>query len=166
MVVFTAGYVIGTFTYFVLRLAFQCKSQYWGGPRFHEVALSDEALANVWEILGAPGKSNRAQELYAGAAFDYGVLSVKHEGIHRWLFRRWNAFSIAATSFWGLFLSFPFGYAVGIPLLFRWLFPVAVFQVILVVVMRWAWHDAMNMAGFMANRLAKDNKPKDTLQNS
>jgi len=55
------------------------------------------------------------------------ILRESHEGIHRWLFRRWNAVSVAATSFWGLAFSFPLGYAIGIPLLRMWLLPVSIF---------------------------------------
>jgi len=145
VVIFAIGYIIGTCNYFFLRLSFRILR-----GRFHEVLLSDAAFARVWALLGAPGIPNRAQELSAGAAFDYDILLKKHEGVHRWLFRRWNAFSIATNSIWALILSFPFGLAIRIPATCEWLLPVIVFMIILFVVATWAWRDTMEMAGFMA----------------
>jgi hypothetical protein len=153
LVVFVGGYVIGTWTYFVLRLIFRYRPRRWGKSRFHEVAMSDEAFEQVWEAVASPSrkKSDRRQELSAGVAFDHGLIRKNHDGIHRWLIRRWNAFSIAATSFWGLVFSFPIGHAVGIPMSQTWWYPVTLFAVILLVVMTWAWRDAMDMLEFMAS---------------
>jgi hypothetical protein len=63
VIVFAAGYVIGTFTYFFLRLLFQLRPRRWGKSRFHEVAFSDESFARAWHRLGAPGSPDRRQEL-------------------------------------------------------------------------------------------------------
>ena len=153
VVVFAAGYIIGTFTYFGLRLIFLCRG------RFHEVALSDESLKQVWKRLGALGMPDRSQELSAGAAFDFDVLRKSHKGVHRWLFRRWNAFNIAANSLCALMFSFLVGPFIGVPWGLTWCLPVAVFAVILAPVMVWAWRDTMNMLGFMASLEA--NKPNN-----
>jgi hypothetical protein len=155
VVVFAVGYIIGTCNYFFLRLAFRILR-----GRFHEVLLSDAAFARVWSLLGAPGVPNRAQELSAGAAFDYDILFKTHEGVHRWLFRRWNAFSIATSSIWALILSFPFGLVIQIPATCGWFLPVIVFMTILIFVARWAWSDAMGMLTFQAELPAPD-APKD-----
>jgi hypothetical protein len=164
VVLFAAGYVIGTLAYFFLRLLFRCRL-YFGKSRFHEVAMSDDAFKQVWKILGASGVPDRLQELSAGVAFDHDVLRKNHEGIHQWMFRRWNAFSIATTSFCGLVLSFPFGHAFGIPLSRTWWLPVSVFAVILVFVMVWAWRDTMNMLDFMVRLPPKENEAKDASHN-
>ena len=50
-----------------------------------------------------------------------------------------------------LVFSFPFGCAVGIPITPAWGYPVAIFAVILLVVMGWAWRDTMDMLEFMAS---------------
>jgi hypothetical protein len=152
IVVFALGYVIGTLTYFSLRLIFLCRPQHWG--RFHEVALSDDAFCRVWKQLGVFGTADRRQELSAGVAFDHSVLRKSHEGVHRWLVRRWNAFSIATTSFCGLILSLPFGYLIGIPLThIWWCAPVGVFAFVLFFVMIWSWRDTMRMVDFMTTTL-------------
>jgi phosphotransferase system glucose/maltose/N-acetylglucosamine-specific IIC component len=166
VVVFAVGYIIGTVTYFVLRLLFRYRPQRWGKSRFHEVALSDDAFFQVWTKLGASGMPDRWQELFAGVAFDHGVLRESPEGVHRWLFRRWNAFNIATTSFCGLILSFPFGHFIGIPCSLAWYFSVGAFAAILVFVMVWAWRDTMNMADFMARLPPKESKPKNTSQDT
>jgi len=152
LVVFVLGYVIGTWTYFVLRVFFLLRPRSWGKSRFHEIALSDSAFKKVWEIVLPSGVPDRRQELSAGVAFDHDFLRKTNNGVHLWLVRRWNAFSIAATSFWALVFSFPIGHAVGIPMeQVWWLPPAAIFAAILVVVSFWAWRDTMNMLEFMAS---------------
>jgi hypothetical protein len=144
-VVFAAGYVIGTFTYFTLRLIFLC----WG--RFHEVALSDDSFRQIWDQMGAPGKPDRSQELSAGAAFDHDILRSSREGVHRWLVRRWNGFNTAANSISAVVLSFLAGPFVSVPLGRTWFLIVVPFVVILIPVMLWARLDMMNMVAFMAS---------------
>jgi hypothetical protein len=160
LVIFAVGYIIGTCAHFLLRLAFLYRPQRWGKSRCHEVTLSDEAFAQIWKKLGASGQPDRGQELFAGVAFDHDILRESHLGVHRWIFRRWNAFNIAATSFCGLLLSFPFGHLVGIPLTYVWCLPVAIFEVMLIFVMVWSWQDTMNMLGFMASLPSKKEEPK------
>jgi len=158
VVVFTAGYVIGTMTHFILRLSF------WWAPaccvksRYYEAAVSDETLQSIWGQLGASGNFDRRLELSAVASFDHGLVREKYEGIHRWLLRRWNAFSIAATSSLGLALSLIFGAAIGIPWDRRWWLPVAAFAALLIPVMVWNWRDTMRMIDFAASLPL--NKPK------
>jgi hypothetical protein len=89
--------------------------------------------------------------LSAGAAFDHSIVRREHWGVHRWLFRRWNAFSIAATSISALALSLLPGCLIGIPRMqIWWLGPVIGFSLILVPVAYWAWRDTMKMVEFMA----------------
>jgi hypothetical protein len=113
VVVFAAGYVVGTWSYFVLRLVFRFRPRCCGESRFHEAAMSDATLDRVWSTLGANPEASkverRRQELFVGAAFDCAVLRKDHKGVHKWLFRRWNGFNIAVTSLWALYLSLPFG---------------------------------------------------------
>jgi hypothetical protein len=101
LLVFVAGYVIGTWTYFVLRLFFRYRPQCWGKSRFHD--------------------------------------------------RRWNGFNTAANSVWALVFSLLVGLAIGISITPPWGYPVALFAVILLCVMCWAWRDTMGMLEFMAS---------------
>lgn len=150
--VFAAGYGIGTCTQFVLRLIFRFRPHSWGKSRSHEVALDDDSFKRVWDLIGAPGEPDPSLELYAGAAFDFGVLKKHREGVHEWLFRRWNAFNMAANSVWPLILSLPIGHwAIEIPWSLMWCLPVLILAVALSFMAVWAWNDAMKMAGFMAS---------------
>jgi hypothetical protein len=177
VVVFAGGYVFGTITVFFLRLMFWFRSLFWSRHwgrcpwgRFHEVVLSDDSFQQVWERLGAPGKKpdrskelsagEVSKELCAGAAFDFDVLRKDHEGVHRWLFRRWNGFNIAAHSITALTLSFPAGGFIGIPLSLTWGLTVGIFEVFLWFVMLWAWNDTMDMLEFMASLEAKEPWPQ------
>jgi hypothetical protein len=150
--VFAAGYGIGTCTQVLLRLIFRIRARLWGGSRFHEVALSDESFERVWDQIGAPGKPDRALELYAGAVFDFGILRMHRKGVHEWLFRRWNGFNTAVNSLWPLILSLPIGHWIlNIPWSVMWCLPVLMLALALSFVAVWAWRDTMKMAGFMAS---------------
>jgi hypothetical protein len=160
--VLAAGYVIGTFSWFSLRLIFCLRPSHWGKSRFHEVAFSIDSFVQVWEKVTAstdpPRKPDRSQELSAGAAFDYGVLRERRPGIHEWLLRRWNGFNTAANSLWGLFLSFPVGcLVIGLPWNWMWFLCVLIFAEVLFFVMYWSWCDTMKMVSFMASL---ENTPK------
>jgi hypothetical protein len=169
VVAFSAGYVISTVNLVFLRLLFRilhsvgcCRS------RFHEVAMSERALKRVWQRLGArstaPQHERRSKELYAGAAFDFGVIKKDYEGVHQWSLRRWTAFNIATSSLCGLVLSFPFGHFVlHISYGPKWSLPVAVFAAILFFVAICAWHETMNMFDFIIWLPPKDeDEPKST----
>ena len=146
LVVFVAGYVIGTLTYVGLRGAFCLFGL------FHEGALSEKGLSALWARLRAPDKPDRGKELFAIVAFDHGVLreDKRTEGAHLWLVRRWSAFSIASTSAVGLIGSFVFGdIFFGIHMCWQWLVPVGAFCVALLLVAISSWRDTMRMLEFM-----------------
>jgi hypothetical protein len=158
VVIFAGGYIIGTLTYFLLRAFFRFRPRCWGKSRYHEVAMREDRFKQVWEKLRVrPQEPDRWQELFAGAAFDYDVIRKEHKGVHEWMFRRWNAFNIATTSILGLALSLVFGRLVlNIQLTPAWWISVAIFEVVLVVTMCWAWHDTMNMLDFMIRMPCKE----------
>jgi hypothetical protein len=118
--------------------------------------MTKHVFEKVWKILGEPGKPNRWQELSAGAAFDYAVIKETHEGVHQWMFRRWNSFNIAVASACGLIFSFPFGYAIGIAFTLMWAIPVMTFMLIIAFMAVWSWNDTMNMLEFL---VTTSNKP-------
>ncbi len=152
VVFFAGGYVFGTISHSVLRLIFLVKGWFWGGSRFHEVALDEGSFRRVLERLHAPEQEpDPSQELYAGAAFDFDILQKHHEGVHEWLFRRWNGFNIAVNSISAMLLSLAAAPFVGIPLVRPWYLSVAVFVAILGFVASCAWRDTMRMVRFMAN---------------
>jgi hypothetical protein len=152
IIVFALGFVIGTSTYVLLRLAFVLKACVWDGSGCHEISLSKETLTQIWPKVRAPDAANRAHEFFAGVTFDQDILRSKHEGVHRWLMRRWNAFSVAVTSVMGLMLSLIIGAIMRIRLSVEWWVPVAIVCAVLCVSATLAWRDTMGMLSFQAAR--------------
>jgi len=150
--VFTLGYVIGTTTYVILRVAFMIAARFGRGFGSHEIALSDESLGLIWQKVGAPGEPNRSAMFFAGSTFDHDVLRKEHEGVHRWIVRRWNAFSVAATSATALALSLVVGVGLRIRMTCGWWIPVALTCVVLCVAAVIAWRDTMGTLNFQARR--------------
>jgi hypothetical protein len=163
VVVLAAGYIFGTLAYLFLRLTFFSLSV--GKYRFHEVGLSENAPSDkatferIWERLGAPKPPDPNQTLFAGAAFDHGILSEEYDGVHRWLVRRWSAFNIVVNSFWGLLFSIPFGlYVIKYSWTCVWFLSVVVFAVFLLYAEYVSWHDTMNMFKFMTTLPSRDKR--------
>jgi hypothetical protein len=144
-VVFVGGYIIGTITYVVLRQLFRPLNG--RGYRFHEIALSKGDFQTIWDKLGAQGTADRERELFAGVAFDHGLLRKNYEGIHEWCVRHWTAFNISVNSICGLILSFPIGILmVGLHHCLWWSLPALLFIGFLLRSAVWAWNDAMLLA--------------------
>src|SRR6266852_7122352 len=96
------GYSIGTITTLFLRGTFEIRNKYQRGERqIYEAWLSKQSLDAILKRVNAPTE-DRASLLYAAATFDHSLLP---EGVHKWLMRRWNAFNIASSSAFALFMS-------------------------------------------------------------
>ena len=159
-VVFAFGYIIGTLTYAFLRLFFHFKAWCCGGSRYHEAGLLSH-LGNVWPRTGHPGAIDHQQELSAVIVFDFGIIRGKYEGVHQWLVRRWNAFSIGTTGVAGLLLSFVIGHWMfSISFRWEWWVPVGILLVARFYVSCCAWHDGRRMVAFMAQMPDALLKPK------
>jgi hypothetical protein len=159
-VVFAFGYIIGTLTYAVLRLFFRIKAWCCGGSRYHEAGLLSH-LGNVWPRTGHPGAIDPQQELSAVIVFDFGIIRGRYEGVHQWLVRRWNAFSIGTTGVAGLLLSFVIGHWMfSISFRWEWWVPVGILLVACFYVSCCAWHDWRRMVAFMAQMPDALLKPK------
>jgi hypothetical protein len=159
-VVFAFGYIIGTLTYAVLRLFFRIIAWCCGGSRYHEAGLLSH-LGNVWPRTGHPGAIDPQQELSAVIVFDFGIIRGRYEGVHQWLVRRWNAFSIGTTGVAGLLLSFVIGHWMfSISFRWEWWVPVGILLVACFYVSCCAWHDGRRMVAFMAQMPDALLKPK------
>jgi len=157
--VFALGVVIGTATYVFLRILFLLKSWIWGGTSCHEISLPSETLIQMWNQIRAQGDFDRRQELFLGVTFDHDLLRSKHEGVHRWIVRRWNAFSVNATSTIALLLSLWAGCFLNVAVTMRWYGPVAVVSAMFAVSAIFAWRDTMGMLRFQVRRQLTDGKP-------
>jgi hypothetical protein len=165
VLVITAGYIFGTVTYLFLRRFFFCLSQ--GKFQFHEVALPDHKSKDIWKRLNILNPDPQ-QLLFAGVAFDHGIVREEHEGVHQWSVRRWSAFNIAANSICALIFSIPFGFVIHIQLtlwVFIWIVPVIILIFMLYRAAVLAWHDTMNMLEFMARLPIKQKQPESPAGN-
>jgi hypothetical protein len=152
LALFPLGFAIGTITYVALRLVFEVGCFFGLGSRSHEIYFSAATLPAVWRAIEMPDEPDRKEAFIAGVVFDYDVLAKTHEPVHRWLFRRWNAFSISITSTTALVLSLVIGGLLGIEWRNDWHWPVIGLCVVLVVSAILSWRDTMAMAAFMARR--------------
>jgi hypothetical protein len=152
LALFPLGYAIGTITYVALRLLSEIACLFGWGSRSHEVHLSKTPLATVWRAIGVSGPPNRWDAFFAGVVFDHDLLRTKCEGIHKWLFRRWNAFSIAVTSITALLLSLWVGNFIGIAWRNDWHCIVFTLCAVLVLSACFAWRDTMGMLAFMVRK--------------
>jgi len=116
-----------------------------------------------------PIRIDNQQELSAVVVFDFGIIRGKYEGVHQWLARRWNAFSIGMTSAVGLLLSFAIGpWVFSISLERKWWAPVGFLVLVCVYVACCAWRDGRRMVYFMAqmpNALLTPNAADNRHQN-
>jgi hypothetical protein len=152
--VFSFGYVIGTFTYALLRLGFFLNAKCCrDGSMYHEAGLRLSELQTIWWQVGHSGKADPRQELSAIVMFDFVNVHNSYKEVHLWLVRRWSAFSIAATSVVGLFLSFLIGNRVlGFTLCWGWLAPVVGLMAACSYVACCAWRDGRKMLVFISQR--------------
>jgi hypothetical protein len=153
IVVFTMGLVIGTVSYVVLRSVsfmtrrlFSCQD----GVNTHELGVSNETLRLIWAKIGAPGEPARSQDFFAAMEFDHGVLKSTNQGVHDWMVRRWNAFSISVTSFTGLVLSWIVLHIAHVCLCKWWIIPAVLMLVLFFFNALFSWRDTMGMLAFQA----------------
>ena len=151
--VFALGVIIGTTSYAVLRAFFWLRSRATGRVCFHEFTCDDKTFELMWRQIRANGTLERSKTLYVGVTFDFDELRTKHLGVHQWIIRRWNAFSIAVSSLMALFWSFVVSLWLGVALTDRWFWPVGIVTLCFIYIACTAWRDAMGMASFQANRL-------------
>lgn len=153
IIVFTVGFVIGTAGYVILRLSFLLVSRFiWSRSEIitHEVGLDDKSLRLIWSKIKASGDFDRSAAFIAAMAFDHGILQEINPGVHRWIVRRWNAFSISVTSFFGLVLSMIVGCCASIQFTNAWRIPLVIVLVIFCFSAYFSWRDTMSMLAFQA----------------
>ena len=62
---------------------------------FHEAALSEGTLQEMWNHLSLPGSAEQRLEYFASNAFDHGVVS---ERTNYWLMRAWSGYVMSVDS--------------------------------------------------------------------
>lgn len=154
LALFPLGYAIGAISYVGLRLIFLIVYQCGFGSTSYEVCIPEKLLPTLWKIIKMPESPHRRDVFFAGVAFDYDLLSTKYLGIHKWLFRRWSAFNIAATSITALLLSLVVGQGLlKIEWHTEWQCAVLTLCIILFISAILAWKDTMGMLAFMVRKL-------------
>jgi len=153
VVVFAFGVLIGTTTYVLLRAASICiRSGQNDGVKTHELCVTDTTLTQIWERLGVPPPTERPDRshFFAAMTFDHGILWQSNPGVHLWLARRWNAFSISATCFTAIVYSLLIGLFACIHLSLWWVLPCLFALLAFGLTAYWSWRDTMGMLAFQA----------------
>ena len=149
------GVVIGTISHVLLRMGFWLKAKLFGGSTTHEISVDPATLKLMWHKLKESGAPKVRDQLFIGVTFDHDVLLKDHEGVHRWLVRRWNAFSVAVTSMTGLALSFlVLACLLNVSLAGKWWAVVSIAFLSFSAVAVLAWRDMMGMLSFQARRVS------------
>jgi hypothetical protein len=155
ILLFAAGYLIGTLTQFGLALWFSLRFRLgWSTHRYYWGGLSEECQDRLWRVLQAPevALSEINRELFACQVFDHGILHSELNGLHLWIARRWTAFTIAANSVTALVMSLLIGFVVNASGAFNyshlWAGGVGVVVVLLAIKARTAWTETMGMLEF------------------
>lgn len=145
--VFALGVAIGTITFVALRAWF-CLFKITNG-KSHEIMMAPEDREKAWTILGGIGPCDENKEVFIGVSLDHGVVQARYEGIHKWIRRRWNAFSIASTSITAIVLSLVVACFAGMTPSHKWYVPAGIMIAVFALSARWAWKDSMAMLSLM-----------------
>ncbi|HMK18051.1 MAG TPA: hypothetical protein VK492_07630 [Chitinophagaceae bacterium] len=154
------GYLLGTITVFLLKLAFKIKGKSYN----YEELLSDRYYAAIGNIiLNEKDKPlKREDTLYAVCTFDHGFIS---PGVHQWIVRRWNAFFISLSSTVAIFSSFLVG-LFFVNLKFHWLWLTASF--VFILILGWlastSWYETMRMIEFQTRVKRSEERGKNSGQ--
>ena len=164
------GYSIGAITTLFLRACFAVRNHYaQGEQQIYEAWFSKEAYEAILKWVNTP-EEDRTSLLYAAATFDHGLLP---EGIHKWQVRRWNAFNIASSSAFALFISL---LVVPVRILYTfswkplcgwdhklwWWLVTNLFLICALLAMAYfSWHDSMGMVAFQSRRSSFDIGDRD-----
>jgi hypothetical protein len=140
------GFVISVLSITVLRLI-----AWLAGWPTYEAHLSPQAFARIWKQIGSPQVKDEALTLYAVATYDHAFLK---PDIHTWLFRRWNAFNVAAHSAVALFLAHAISPFFEIPQTTKWWASTVSLVALLLVNAAIAWRDTMRMLEFQTTLMS------------
>jgi hypothetical protein len=138
------GFMISALSINGMRFIFWCR-----GKPTYEAVLDQETLSRLWKRLQLPGKADEKKTLYVAATFDHECLQ---EGVHLWLFRRWQSMNLALHSSVALVLAHLFARVFQVPQTWFWGIS-TVFLVVLFGFNCWkAWSEVMEMLRFQAQR--------------
>ena len=166
------GIVNGTLTYLFLRLVAylpfttMIRLPLLKKVHSHEIWLTEESLTAIRRKLQIPEEHKSiSEDFYTGATFDHDILHQHHPGIHAWMSRRWDSFSIAMTSSIGLLLSLVLGHFwLGIPFNNSWCGSVLALFLSFLLNGLIAYRDTMWMLAFQAKLPLSEKNEKHTLQ--
>jgi len=152
------GFLIGTFSIFVLRAGFYLLSDH-----HYECAVKLDSLGEVSRRISSPfdedkSKRNKREkkraQLNIGVTFDHELLHELSPGLYDWLVRRWSAFNISVNSAMGALLGLLAGhFLLKIEYTPKWGWLSAVLCLAFSVNAVFAWSDTMKMSQFQRERL-------------
>lgn len=142
VVVTALGLVINTIPWAILRgvtWIFRRES--------HEALLQAAALERIRRVVGFHRSPDAHERLFLVATFDHSNLP---NPIHRWLFRRWNAFNVNVSVAFALMLAGVLRFCLGIHVGWAPGVVAASVAAVFALMSGWAWRDTMGMLEFQA----------------
>lgn len=143
------GYLLGSITYFVMRLLAVVF-----GHRTHEATFNRTDRELIWQaVMPASVKYRREDAWLASVWVD---ASLAGRDIHEWTARRWNGFNLAANICMGIVLTFvAFAvFAGNWSVTKTWVAVGVIAEVGFGTIAVLAWKDTMGMIRFSAERLS------------
>ncbi len=143
------GFLIGAVSISLLRLAFSLFTN-----QSYEAVLPQSSWEIIWPRIKAAPPIDLKKSLYAGVTLDHELLS---HGVHNWITRRWNAFSISAHSCVALLLAHLVAIPLGILQSCGWGAATFVSVALLTSTGAAAWIQTMKMLEFQSQRDVRSN---------
>jgi len=139
------GFIFGGSSILFLRIF----SQPLLGFKYHEAAMDEATLANIFTELRVPQHSRTERtSLYADAVYSAEKV---HPEVRAWVRRRWDAFNAQISSFVAIFFfAIPIGWGFGFDC--RWVAINMLFLLILGPSGWIAWREIRGMKDFLLNR--------------
>jgi hypothetical protein len=142
LILFVAGYIIGTLTITILRILFIGKNGVYELPS----KSSDVIRSLNKKLLYKRRFIAKEEELYAYATFDHATIE---KDTHSWIQRRWSAFHTASNSATSLVISLIIGtLCLDIKFTVFWLLTVLIFFYIFILASYKARKETIEMINF------------------
>ncbi|MBI5422709.1 MAG: hypothetical protein HZA32_01395 [Opitutae bacterium] len=108
VVVVVIGFILGTFTYSVMRLLSLLRGikshrpSEWIGWQTHEAWFSEDDANDIWRRSVGLWADLKKRDIHlATVRLDFALID---ERVHQWIERRWNAFNISLNTVIGILL--------------------------------------------------------------
>lgn len=153
--ILVAGYLLGTLTYFILRMFALLR-----GLQSHEIPSDESVHDEIWNASGIIGRRHRdtGEIQMATVWLDFRTYQ---KGIHEWIVRRWNAFNLSMNVMVGIALCWGWAWwHLGLcGMSAAWFFSGVSGMIVFGTNAYFAHTDMMGMIRYAANKAATSRMP-------